>query len=80
MEEKFIAFLNEKGQELKSEWYIPEIIDSMINNNQTKVKVLSSNGKWFGVTYPEDKPTVVAALQTMHDAERYPDNLWASPH
>lgn len=76
VEEKFIAFLKEKGQELKSEWYIPEIVDSMINSGQTKVTVLSSDGKWFGVTYPEDKPTVVAALQAMHDAGKYPAQLW----
>lgn len=76
LEEKFIAFLDEKGQELKSEWYIPDIVDDMINRGQTKVKVLSSDGKWFGVTYPEDKPTVVAALQAMHDAGKYPARLW----
>ena len=76
LEEKFIAFLTVKGQELKSEWYIPDIVDDMINNKQTKVKVLRSDGKWFGVTYPEDRPTVVAALQAMHDAGKYPPNLW----
>ena len=76
LEEKFIAFLTAKGQELKSEWYIPDIVDDMINNKQTKVKVLRSDGKWFGVTYPEDRPTVVAALQAMHDAGKYPPNLW----
>ncbi len=76
LEEKFIAFLKAKGQELKSEWYIPEIVDDMINNGQTRVKVLSSEGKWFGVTYPEDKPTVVAALQAMHAAGTYPPRLW----
>jgi len=76
LEEQFIAFLNEKGRELKSEWYIPEIVDHMIGSGQTRVKVLSSDGKWFGVTYPEDRPTVVAALQAMHDAGNYPAKLW----
>ncbi len=76
LEEKFIAFLQEKGEELKSEWYIPEIVDDMITRGQTRVTVLSSEGQWFGVTYPEDKPTVVAALQAMHDAEEYPPVLW----
>jgi NDP-sugar pyrophosphorylase family protein len=76
LEEKFIAFLKEQGQELKSEWYIPSIVDDMITRSQTRVKVLSSDGKWFGVTYPEDKPTVVAALQKMHDAGKYPAKLW----
>lgn len=77
LEEKFTAFLREKGQELKSEWFIPEIVDEMINSGQTRVKVLSSDGRWFGVTYPEDKPAVVACLKAMHDAGRYPQKLWA---
>ena len=77
LEEKFIAFLKEKGRELKSEWYIPDIVDEMIGSGQTRVKVLSSEGQWFGVTYPEDKPTVVASLKAMHDEGRYPETLWA---
>ncbi len=76
LEEKFIAFLNEQGSELKSEWYIPSIVTDMMNNGETKVKVLSSEGKWFGVTYPEDRPTVVAALKAMHDEGKYPSRLW----
>jgi dTDP-glucose pyrophosphorylase len=76
LEDHFVAFLKQQGKELKSEWYIPTIVDDMIKSGQTKVKVLSSNGKWFGVTYPEDKPTVVAALQAMHDAGKYPPQLW----
>ena len=76
LEEKFIAFLEAKGQELKSEWYIPNIIQDMIDKEQTRVKVLSSDSQWFGVTYSEDRPTVVASLQAMHDAGTYPDQLW----
>lgn len=76
LEEKFIAFLTAKGSELKSEWYIPNIVDEMINKGQTRVKVLRSEGKWFGVTYPEDRPAVVAALQAMHADGKYPAKLW----
>lgn len=78
LEEKFIAFLKDKGSELKSEWYIPDIVDEMINSGQTCVKVLNSDGQWFGVTYPEDKPAVIARLKTMHDEGRYPESLWDS--
>ncbi len=76
LEEKFAAFLDAKGQELKSEWYIPNIVDEMINREETRVKVLSCEGQWFGVTYPEDRPTVVAALRTMHANGIYPTPLW----
>jgi len=76
LEEKFIAFLKTKGRELKSEWYIPDIVDEMIDSGQTRVKMLSSEGQWFGVTYPEDKPTVIASLKAMYNDGRYPKNLW----
>ena len=76
LHDRFVAFLKEKGTEMKSEWFIPGIVDDMINTGETKVKVLSSSDRWFGVTYPEDKPTVMGELQTMHDAGKYPDALW----
>lgn len=76
LEEKFIAFLTEQGNELKSEWYIPDIVTRMMESGETKIKVLSSDAQWFGVTYPEDRPTVVAALKAKHDAGTYPPALW----
>ena len=76
LEEKFIAFLQEKGGELKSEWYIPDIVTRMMDRGETRVKVLQCDGRWFGVTYPEDRPTVVAALKAMHEAGAYPAALW----
>jgi dTDP-glucose pyrophosphorylase len=77
LEEKFIAFLKSKGQELKSEWYIPDIIQDAIDNGETRVKVLNSDSQWFGVTYPADRPAVVASLQAMHEAGTYPAMLWS---
>lgn len=76
LEDKFIAFLKAEGQELKSEWYIPDIIQDAIDTDETRVKVLSSDSQWFGVTYPEDRPSVVASLQAMHEAGKYPSMLW----
>jgi dTDP-glucose pyrophosphorylase len=76
LEEKFIDFLKAKGQELKSEWYIPNIIQEAIDTGETRVKVLSSESQWFGVTYPEDRPAVVASLKAMHEAGQYPPKLW----
>ena len=76
LEEKFIEFLQAKGGELKSEWYIPDIVTSMMANGETRIKILSSDAQWFGVTYPEDRPQVVEALKTMHEAGTYPSKLW----
>lgn len=75
LEEKFIAFLKEKGGEMKTEWYIPNIVTDMMESGETCVKMLSCDSQWFGVTYPEDRPAVVAALQAMHDAGEYPSKL-----
>ena len=76
LEEKFIEFLAERGGELKSEWYIPDIVTSMMKNGETRVKALSCESSWFGVTYPADRPTVVAALKAKHAAGEYPAKLW----
>ncbi|WP_372805753.1 NDP-sugar synthase [Pontiella sp.] len=76
LEEKFVTFLRKKGGELKSEWYIPDIVTDMMESGETRIKVLSCNSQWFGVTYPEDRPTVVAALKAMHDRGAYPPKLW----
>jgi dTDP-glucose pyrophosphorylase len=76
LEEKFVNFLKVQGQELASEWYIPDVVDEMITSGQTRVKVLASDSQWFGVTYPEDRPAVVACLQAMHDEGHYSENLW----
>ena len=77
LEEKFIAFLTEKGNEQKSEWFIPSIVTDMMQKGETRVKMLHCDSSWFGVTYPEDRPTVVAALKKMHDSGHYPPKLWS---
>jgi dTDP-glucose pyrophosphorylase len=76
LEEKFIEFLQAKGGELKSEWYIPDIVTSMMHKGETRIKILSSDARWFGVTYPEDRPAVVEALKQMHESGVYPPMLW----
>lgn len=76
LEKRFSAFLEAEGSELKSEWLIPPIIDDMIKQKETRVAVLSSRDAWFGVTYPDDKPSVVASLAAMHADGKYPAQLW----
>lgn len=72
----FAAFLREQGQEMKSEYLIPNIVGQMIKDGKAKVKVIPSPSAWFGVTYPEDKPKCVEALQKLHDDRLYPEKLW----
>lgn len=76
LEDNFISFLTKYGNQLKSEWLIPEIVDYSINKNKTEFHVLSSKGDWFGVTYPEDKKRVMNLLSDLHHSGQYPKKLW----
>ena len=74
-ERLFKTFLQEKGQELKSEFYIPFAVNSLIQSRTATVKVLPTTSQWFGVTYKEDRPAVVARLQQLHNEGTYPEKL-----
>jgi hypothetical protein len=72
----FKKFLDEHGQELKSEFFIPLMINHLINEKISTVKVLDTDSQWFGVTYKEDKPSVIAKINQLVESNIYPDNLW----
>jgi UTP-glucose-1-phosphate uridylyltransferase len=72
---QFEAFLRAQGQELKSEFYIPGVVDALIKSRAATVNVLRSRGQWFGVTYREDKPIVQAGIQRLIEAGAYPKQL-----
>lgn len=61
---------------LKYEALLPNHVGMLVNSNEAKVKVLTSNDSWFGVTYKEDKPIVVAKIQALKDNGTYPDELF----
>lgn len=71
----FADFLNNHGQELKSEFFIPLVADEFIKQ-KGQVQVIPTSSNWFGVTYKEDAPYVQASLQKLIAAGEYPDNLW----
>jgi len=73
---EFSFFMKEQGGELTSEYYIPDLIDLLISTDEAEVKILSSDANWFGVTYQEDKPHVVAKLNEMIESGFYPLHLW----
>ncbi|MFQ9892652.1 MAG: NDP-sugar synthase [Emergencia sp.] len=78
MEERFPAFLDKALIEnpLKGEYFLPGVVDQLIQEDKAVVKVLTSRDKWYGVTYQEDKQGVVDALQAMKDKGLYPEKLW----
>jgi dTDP-glucose pyrophosphorylase len=75
-EDEFKCFLEEHGHELKGEFYIPTVIDTLIHNNILKVKILKTNSEWFGVTYPEDKAAVQTQLSALIEKGEYPSSIW----
>ncbi|MBO5618417.1 MAG: nucleotidyltransferase [Paludibacteraceae bacterium] len=75
-EEAFRAFLAEKGGELKSEFYIPTLVNQLIVAGKATCKVLDTPSKWFGVTYSEDRPQVVEKINRLIQAGEYPEKLF----
>ncbi|MCX6204103.1 MAG: sugar phosphate nucleotidyltransferase [Bacteroidetes bacterium] len=73
---EFKLFLQAKGQELKSEFYIPYVAGRFHELGLGKVKVIPTNAKWFGVTYKEDAPGVKASINALVDSKVYPPQLW----
>lgn len=71
----FADFLAEHGSEEKSECYIPSVVDDLVNRGVADCHVLETSSSWFGVTYPEDKPHVVANIQALIDSDEYPSPL-----
>ena len=72
----FGQFLEENIGELKKEFYIPFAIDCMIKSGENTCEVLSTPSRWFGVTYKEDRPAVVAKFQEFADRGIYPTPLY----
>ena len=61
---------------MKAEFFIPLAVNTLINNGTATMKVLNSTAQWFGVTYKEDKPAVMAKIRALIDAGEYPEKLW----
>ena len=72
----FRSFLQESAGNLKAECYIPSMVNKLIADGTASVRVLRSPAQWFGVTYKEDKPLLVANLKKMIRAGIYPEYLW----
>ena len=77
-EARFPAFLEETARvnPLKGEYFLPSVVSQLLAEKKARVRVLESRDKWYGVTYKEDKPVIVAALAQMRKDGVYPENLW----
>lgn len=76
LEKGFSDFLADFGKELKSEYLIPTVVDSLIKNGTAQVTMLETKDRWFGVTYKEDKENVVNSFKALIAAGVYPEKLF----
>lgn len=75
-ERAFIEFLREHGGEMKSEFYIPSVVNNLISSGTVTLKVEPTTSRWFGVTYAADRPTTVAEFKKLVDQGLYPTPLF----
>ena len=76
LEDRFVKFLAARGAEMKSEWYIPFVVDELIREGKADCAVLPTDSSWFGVTYREDKPYVMDEIRKLVEAGEYPATLF----
>lgn len=72
----FNDFLKVNQQNIKAEFYIPLIVNEIIQRGKGNVKVLGGGNMWFGVTYKEDKEEVSNKIKTLVQKGEYPESLW----
>lgn len=72
----FADFLENNQENLKAEFFIPSIVNDILESGKATVEVLKSDAKWFGVTYKEDKEIVQKAIEGLKKENVYPTNLW----
>jgi hypothetical protein len=75
-EREFRKFLDKDLNTPKAEFFIPLVIDTLINSGEATVKVLDTDSKWFGVTYAGDRPSVVAKFAQLHADGTYPEKMF----
>ncbi len=78
LKDRFPVFLKENlpVNPMKCEYFLPEVVSDLLAEGKATVEVRKSLDKWYGVTYKEDKPFVVAAIQSLKDQGLYPQKLW----
>ena len=76
IERMLTEFLAARGNELKSEFYIPSVADALIKADKMQIKMLTTESSWFGVTYREDRDQTVATLKALTESGEYPNKLF----
>ena len=72
----FAEFVQQRGMDPKSEFYIPTVVDTLIETGKATCEVIDTPSKWFGVTYADDRPQVVLKINGLIRDGVYPQQLW----
>ena len=76
LERRFPEFLRSMDDPLRSEFFLPAVVDTLIQEERTSVQVLPTSDRWFGITYREDCGSVMESIQTLVHRGEYPARLW----
>ncbi|MDG1901197.1 MAG: sugar phosphate nucleotidyltransferase [Bacteroidales bacterium] len=77
LEKDFRIFIANNADNIKAEFYIPSVANDLIKKNEAEITMLTSNDKWFGVTYKDDKETTIKRVKDLVDKGIYPTNIWS---
>jgi UTP-glucose-1-phosphate uridylyltransferase len=76
LQREFVSFLSEHGQDPKAEFFIPTVVNALVNSGRERLRVLRTPDSWFGVTYREDRPRVIESVRELIRRGDYPERLW----
>ena len=76
MSEHFATFLKTRGTSLSAESYIPDVVDSLIRSGKADCRILATDSRWFGVTYPQDQVHCQDRIRQLIAAGDYEAELW----
>ena len=76
LERSFSEFIKINADQIKSEIYIPKVVNDLVSEGAASVKILPASDLWFGVTYQEDKPAAIENIRKLVSEGIYPEKLW----
>ncbi len=76
LNEQMVLFLQTRGQNDQAEFFIPSVVNTLIASQAVRVKVLPTPDSWFGITYRQDRPRVLANIRRLISQGEYPERLW----
>ena len=76
LEASFQRFFNQNPDLQKAEFFLPAVVNELLEKDRARVKVIPTRERWAGVTYQADRPTVEAYIAGLFEAGLYPEKLW----